>query len=329
MTAEFTDLPDLASRTLGGGVVHANDDVFAARENLVTASPPMHDPAAFGPRGKLYDGWETRRRREDGHDFALVRLGVPGTVHGVVVDTSFFMGNFPPEVSVEGTAAEGYPSVEELLAAEWTTLVPRSPVVGGAANTFAVDDRRRCTHVRLSIHPDGGVARLRVHGRPAPDPALLTGTIDLAALVNGADVLACSDTYYSSARNLLLPGRVRDTSEGWENGRRRDGGHDYVTIRLAAAGVVRRTVVDASCFIGNAPGWVSLHGLDARTSDLDDADAWSELLPRTRLQPDTRHELPVAASAPVTHVRLDVFPDGGLARLRVLGELSPGHPPVG
>jgi allantoicase len=164
-----------------------------------------------------------------------------------------------------------------------------------------------------------------VHGRPMPDPALLTGSLDLAALENGADVVACSDMYYAAARNLLMPGRARSTAEGWENARRRDGGHDYVTVRLAAAGVVRRLVLDASCFIGNAPGWASVRGADARVSDLDAAEGWTELLPRTRLQPDTRHQFPVDRAAPVTHVRLDVFPDGGLARLRVLGEL--GDPP--
>jgi allantoicase len=321
MTADFEALPDLASRALGGSVVHANDELFAAKENLVTPGPAVFDPAAFGPRGKVYDGWETRRRREPGSDEAIVRLGVPGTVAGVVVDTAFFTGNYPPEVSVEAAALDGYPSVAEARAAAWTTLVPRSAVRGDTANAFRVDSDARWTHVRLTLHPDGGVARLRVHGRPVPDPRLLTGTVDLAALENGGDVVACSDMFYSSARNLLMPGRARHMGEGWENARRRGGGNDYVTVRLAAPGVLRRVVVDASWFVGNAPGWVSLRGLDARHAALEDESAWSEVLPRTRIQPDTRHQFPVTAADPVTHVRLDVFPDGGLARLRVLGEL--------
>ena len=321
-TAGFIALPDLASRTLGGSVVHADDDFFAARENLVTPEPARHDPTAFGPRGKVYDGWETRRRREPGSDFAVVRLGVPGVVEGVVVDTAWFTGNYPPHVSVDATEVSGYPSVDELLAGEWTPLVTNAPVKGDAANAFPVSPRQRFTHVRLTLHPDGGVARLRVHGRPAPDPALLTGTVDLAALENGGDVVACSDMYYASARNLLLPGRARTTAEGWENARRRDGGNDFVTVRLGSPGVVRRVVVDTSCFIGNAPGWVSLRGAAVRGKDVPDGESWAELLPRTRVQPDTRHQFPVAVPDVVTHVRLDVFPDGGLARLRVLGELA-------
>lgn len=323
-THGFTALPDLAARALGGSVVHANDELFAARENLILPGPAVFDPAEFGPRGKVYDGWETRRRRDEGNDFAIVRLAVPGVLRGVVVDTAWFTGNHPAEASVEACAVDGHPGVEDLLAASWETVVPRSAVRGDHQNRFPVASSRRFTHVRLSIHPDGGVARFRVHGEPVPDPDLLTGTVDLAALEHGGDVVACSDMYYSSARNLLLPGRARHMGEGWENARRRGGGNDYVTIRLAAPGVVRRVVVDTSYFVGNAPGWVSLHGWydGHRPPDPDDPAAWTDLVARTRVQPDQRHVFPVESDEPVSHVRLDVFPDGGLARLRVLGEVT-------
>lgn len=318
----FTALPDLAARALGGSVVYANDELFAARENLVEPGPAVFDPDAFGPKGKVYDGWETRRRREQGNDYAIVRLGVPGLVRGVVVDTAWFTGNFPPQVSVEAASLDGYPSVDELLDAPWVTLVARSKVRGDSANVFPVEHTRRFTHVRLSIYPDGGVARFRVHGEPVPDPRVLSGTIDLAALENGGDVVGCSDAFYSSARNLLMPGRARSMADGWENARRRDGGNDYVVVRLAGSGLVRRLVVDTSYFVGNAPGWVLLTGGDATRQPLGDPAAWFDLVPRTRVQPDQRHQLPVGSRDPVTHVRLDVFPDGGLARLNILGELT-------
>lgn len=318
----FTALPDLASRALGGSVVHANDELFAARENLIKPGSAGFDPDEFGPRGKVYDGWETRRRREPGNDYAIVRLGVPGVVRGVVVDTAWFTGNYPPQVSVEAASIDGHPTVGELLDAPWVTLVARSEVNGDSTNGFPVDHTRRFTHVRLSIYPDGGVARFRVHGVPVPDPDLLTGTVDLAALENGGDVVACSDAFYSSARNLLMPGRARNMGDGWENARRRDGGNDYVTVRLAAAARVRRVVVDTSYFVGNAPGWVLLTGVDATRHSPDDPALWFDLVERTRVLPDLRHQLPVGSREPVTHVRLDVFPDGGVARLNVLGELT-------
>jgi allantoicase len=322
MGDDFTRLPDLASRHLGGSVVYANDELFAERENLIKPEAPAYSTYTFGHKGQVYDGWETRRRREPGHDHAIVRLGVAGVVRGVVVDTAFFKGNYPPGVSVEGTGIEGYPSPAELQQAEWVSLVPRSPVKGDAQNPFPVEAPQRFTHVRLCIYPDGGVARLRVHGEVVPDPRFLaTGALDLAALVNGGVVTGCSNMFYSSPTNLISPGDARVMGEGWETARRRDDGNDWVEFGLAGPGVVRLAELDTRYFVGNAPGWAALRGVDRRTGP-DDPAAWTELLPRTRLQPDTRHLFRLPATTEVTGVRLDIFPDGGLARVRLYGDLS-------
>ncbi|MCW3818789.1 allantoicase [Micromonospora sp. DR5-3] len=308
----FTTYPDLASRVLAGSVVYANDELFAERENLIKPEPAIFSAEAFGHKGKVYDGWETRRRREPGYDFAIIRLGVPGILCGVVIDTSWFTGNYPPYASVEGASIGGYPSPEELEKADWTPLVAKSELRGDADNFFEIADERRYTHVRLSIYPDGGVARFRVHGMPRPDPRLLAGTIDLAALENGGQVIDCSNAFYSSPNSLLLPGRARIMGDGWENARRRDAGNEHVTVRLAARGRVRRVEIDTSYFVGNAPGWASLTGDDDVV-----------LVPRTRLQPDTRHFFVIEETTAVSQVRLDVIPDGGVARLRVHGEIDP------
>ena len=322
----FTRHPDLASRALGGAVVWANDELFAERENLIKAEDPSYSTYTFGHKGQVYDGWETRRRREPGHDWALVRLGVPGVVHGVVVDTSFFKGNYPPEVSVEGAAVDGHPSPAELNdLKKWIPLVPRSPVRGDHRNAFTVHHEERITHVRLCQYPDGGVARLRVHGHVVPDPFHFTANaLDLAALENGGTVVGCSNMFYSSPTNLISPDHARIMGEGWETSRRRDDGNDWVEIALAWPGVVRIAELDTSYFLGNAPGWASLHGYDARIGQQPD-DA-VELLARQRLQPDTRHRFRLPAGPELTHVRLDVYPDGGMARVRMWGELTePGR----
>ncbi|ETT25883.1 allantoicase [Rhodococcus aetherivorans] len=317
----FLQLPDLASRTLAGSVVYANDELFAQRENLVTPEPPAFDTGDFGHKGKVYDGWETRRRREPGHDFAIVRLGVPGVVRGVVIDTAWFTGNYPPFASVDAVETEGYPTPDQLLAAPWQPILDKVALAGDTANTFAVDSEFRWTHLRLNIFPDGGVARLRVHGEPRPDPAFLTGTIDLAALEHGADVVDCSNRFYSSPRNIIAPGRARHMGEGWENARRRDGGNDHVVVRLAGEGHVDHVEIDTSYFVGNAPGWARLIGIPDGAA-LSDESAWVELVPQTALLPDCRHRFRVDAAVPLRHVRLDVYPDGGIARLRVHGRLT-------
>lgn len=319
-TPDFLQLPDLASRALAGSVMYANDELFAQRENLVSAEPAAHDVSDFGHKGKVYDGWETRRRRAPGHDYAIVRLGVPGVVRGVVIDTSWFTGNYPPFASIDGVCVEGYPTAAQLQEAEWEPILDRVPLLGDTANSFPVASDKRWTHVRLNIFPDGGVARLRIHGEPRPDPAFLTGTIDLAALENGGDVVGCSNRFYSSPRNILGLGRARHMGEGWENARRRDDGNDHVVVRLAGEGMIDHVEIDTSYFVGNAPGWARLTGI-LDESTLADDSAWVTLVPRAELLPDCRHRFRVDADRPLRYVRLDVYPDGGIARLRVHGRL--------
>jgi allantoicase len=317
----FTSLPDLASRRLGGSVVSASDELFAEKENLIKPEPAAFAADSFGNKGKVYDGWETRRRREVGHDHAIVRLGCPGLIRGVVVDTAHFRGNYPPEVSVEAVCADGYPSPAELADLRWHTLVAKSAASGDALNSYPVTDRRRWTHVRLSIYPDGGVARFRVHGEVVPDPAFLTGTVDLAAMAHGGMVTECSDAFYSSPANLIMPGLGRVMSDGWENARRRGPGNDYVIVRLAAASRLRHVEIDTSYFVGNAPGWIALSGFSSAGEDNLD---WHPLLERTRVQPDTVHRFLIDEPGEITHLRLDVIPDGGLARFRAYGEITEG-----
>jgi allantoicase len=308
---DFARLPDLASRALGGAVVAANDEFFAAKENLVLPEPAT-ERSQFGHKGKEYDGWETRRRRTPGHDWAIVRLGAAGVVAGVVVDTAYFTGNYPPRASLDGAAIEGYCSVDELSKADWQPLLSLTDLAGNTHNYFPVYSDRRVTHVRLNIHPDGGVARLRVHGTVLPDPRLVdAGPFDLAALENGGRVTAVSNEFYGRPSQLIGRGPARSMGEGWETSRRRDHGNDWVEISLACEGVVTLAELDTSYFLGNAPGTAALTGIGG--------DGEVQLLPRTRLQPDTRHRFVLDGAPGVHRVRLDVHPDGGMARLRLWG----------
>jgi allantoicase len=316
---DYSILPDLASSALGGTVVYASDELFADARNLVRPGRATNDPAAFGPRGKIYDGWETRRRRSAGADFVVVRLAAPAIVHAVNIDTSFFTGNFPPYASVEATALLGYPSAGEVLAADWTTLVDRTALKADGDNVHEIAGTGPlATHVRLTIYPDGGVARLRVHGEVIPDPRRLGGRVDLAASLAGAVVSACSNMFYSAPLNVLAPGRATVMSDGWETARRRDDANDWLTVRLAAPGSLHHAVIDTTCFVGNAPGWARL----------TDAATGAELLPRTGLQPDTEHYFRLAPHDPVAGVRLDIYPDGGISRLRLNGSIPASQQPA-
>ncbi|MFZ5482134.1 MAG: allantoicase [Myxococcota bacterium] len=317
--ADFTDLVDLAVDRLGGRVLACNDEFFAEKENLLRAHAAEWDEHRYTDRGKWMDGWETRRRREPGHDWCIVRLGIPGVIRGVVVDTAYFRGNYPESCSLEAACAEAHAQPDDI--ADWVEILPKSALQGNAKNPFAIDFPARVTHLRLRIYPDGGVARLRVHGEPMPDwrRLFLRPEIDLAASENGGFVPVCSDMFFGSRNNLVAPGLPRTMGEGWETRRRRGPGNDWIVVKLATEGVVRRAEVDTMHFKGNSPGAFLLEG------GASEEGPWREILPRTRALPDTRHgfDEELADVGPVTHVRLQVFPDGGVARLRVWGAPSP------
>jgi allantoicase len=322
--------PDLASRALRGSVVAASDEFFAEKENLIKPGPATHRPATFGHKGQVYDGWETRRRRSpsgglpaaDERDWAIVRLGAPGVVHAVVVDTAHFTGNFPQACSVEACYVAGYASAASLASVQWTEIVPRSTLTGDSRHVFTVAPGPRFSHVRLTIYPDGGVARLRVYGEVVPDPSLLDGlTFDLAALENGGDILACSDLFYSAPRNAISPGLSRVMGEGWETRRRRSDGNEWLIVGFAAPSVVSLVEIDTSGYIGNSPGMASVRAHAGGPWERD--SSWAPLLPRTELLPDTAHRFRVSPPAACDTVRLDVFPDGGVARLRLYGSPTP------
>ena len=327
---EFTELIDLASEKLGGSVLFANDDFFAAKENLIKPSPPVWKEGLYTDDGKWMDGWETRRRRsprlEEEYDWCIVRLGMPGEIKGVVVDTAFFRGNFPSHCSIDACEAAGGADISSLAKAEWKEILPLSGLLGDSRNEFEIDAVGRSTHIRLRIYPDGGVARLRVHGNVAPDWKALAARnsqVDLAAAENGGNVIAASDEFFGHRQNLIMPGLPRDMSDGWETRRRRGPGHDWCIIRLGAIGRLERVEIDTSYFRGNYPESFSLEGGNAGAQDPGSIE-WRALLPESKLQPHTRHQFDkeLTALGEISHVRLNIFPDGGVSRLRLFGRIA-------
>jgi allantoicase len=329
---EFTELIDLASEKLGGAVLFANDDFFAPKENLLKSGAPVWREGEYTDRGKWMDGWESRRRRTPGFDWCIIRLGLPGIIRGVTVDTSYFRGNYPEHCSLEGAVFDGLPTVEELTdeSVQWIPLLPQMALAGDSQNNFPIHYDERITHLRFKIYPDGGVARLRVYGIVSPDWKRLTrsgGDIDLAAAENGALVVSCSDMFFGHRHNLIMPGRAANMSDGWETKRRRGPGHDWAIIKLARPGAIHSIEVDTSHFKGNFPESCSLETYNvAGGSDEDLTDlsiSWTSLLPRTKLQAHTRHyfDRELLETSVASHLRFNIFPDGGVSRLRVYGKL--------
>lgn len=318
---------DLASEELGGAVLWANDDFFAEKDNLLRKAAPYFDAERFTDRGKWMDGWETRRRRTPGHDTAIIRLGVPGTIERIIVDTSFFRGNYPDTCSVEGCSLPHDASVEELQAHEhWLEIIPQSKLQGHHHNTFEIAARQRFTHLRLHIYPDGGVARLRVLGSPLPDPARMRGVVDVAAALSGAATLSQSDMFFGLAQNLLKPTRGIHMGDGWETTRRRGPGHDWVLIRLAAEATIEEVEIDTNHFKGNYPDSATLELYDAEPANPAEEQKMTAVILKHKTQAHTQHVLQLQGAKASTHVILRIYPDGGVSRLRLRGRLTDrGH----
>lgn len=308
---------DLAAARLGGRAITASDEFFAPKDNLLQPGRGRFIEGRYTDRGKWMDGWETRRRRGPGHDWCVVRLGVPGRIRSVTVDTHHFKGNHPAACSVDaGTFAEDDPLPPE---SGWTEIVPKTSLLPDAEHALPVEDAVCYTHVRLNIYPDGGVARLRVYGDPLPDWEHLAAAgepVDLVSAPLGGRPLACSDEFFSDPMNLVMPGPPMNMGDGWETRRRRGPGHDWVILALGCRGTIDAVELDTTHFKGNFPESCSL---DAR----DGADgAWLEVVPRTELRADAGHRFDkelLLTDGPATEVRLNIYPDGGVARLRVYG----------
>jgi allantoicase len=316
---------NLADARLGAQALSCSDDFFAPMARMLDPRPPVFVPDKYDDNGKWMDGWESRRKRVPGHDWCVLRLARPGRLHGVDFDTSHFTGNYPPGASLEGCwLPEGDPGEDT----RWFELLPSVPLYGNRHHYHAIEGAPPCTHVRVNIYPDGGLARLRLYGTPSFDPARVDsdGLVDLASALNGGVALAANDEHFGRRGNLLMPGRGVDMGDGWETRRRREPGHDWCLIALACPGVIESVEVDTAHFKGNYPARCSLQAaaLPAGSSVqalIAQADAWPLLLPEQPLQMDAQHYfreqlLPVGA---VTHVRLNIFPDGGVSRLRLRG----------
>ena len=324
--SDFQKMIDLAGERLGGRVVACSDDFFAPKEAMLRPGRGEFIPGKYTEHGKWMDGWESRRRRDGGHDWAIVRLGVPGALFGVDVDCNHFLGNAPKSCRVEGARVDGYRPAASLGDPDvaWTELLGDSPTQPGAQNLFPIADRGTYTHLRLRIYPDGGVARFRAYGEARPDWKLLLEehrVLDLAAVEHGGVALACSDEFFSDKQNLIMPGASTHMGDGWESKRRRGPGHDWVIVRLGRAGRLRRLVLDTSHFKGNFPDRGMLEGTSAPAdTPAERLAGWRPLVAETKLEAHAAHVFTIADRDAVSHVRLSIFPDGGVARMRLHGE---------
>lgn len=326
---EFTRrFPNLADARLGAQAIACSDDFFADMQRMLNPEAAIFIAGKYDQHGKWMDGWESRRKRVNGHDWCVVKLARAGIIKGVDIDTSHFTGNYPPAASIEGTwLAEGEPDANTI----WQTLLPSVNLQGNSHHYHELTHSGRFTHLRLNIYPDGGVARLRVYAQPDVDwqQADRSSLYDLIAIENGGYVVAANNQHFGLASNLLMPGRGINMGDGWETRRRREPGNDWCIIALAHPGIIEEIEIDTCHFKGNFPAAASIQAASMAggtdTSLITQSMFWPELLSQQPLQMDHQHyytEQQLNALGPITHIRLNIFPDGGVSRLRLKGRLG-------
>ncbi len=325
---EFTRrFVNLADERLGALAIFATDDFFADKQRMLQSAPAVFYPDKYDDNGKWMDGWESRRKRVEGHDYAVVRLATSCRIYGVDIDTSHFTGNFPPAASLEGCfCPEGDPDEN----AQWTEIVAPQGLGASAHHYADVTSEAIYTHVRLHIYPDGGIARLRVYGRPNRDWTEMAAKgeqVDLAAMINGGIAVAWSDAHYGNPNVVLAPGRGVNMGDGWETSRRREPGNEWLIIELGHPGEIDKIVIDTCHFKGNFPDRVSIQGAyvdgEKDKSIIARSMFWQTILPEQKMQADRIHEFggaAITARGPFSHLRINSIPDGGISRIRILGK---------
>jgi len=332
------DYIDLLSERIGGRAIACSDDWFASCENLVKPGRGIFKEGHFVSTGQWMDGWESRRgfgrKREGDHDWCILRLGVQGIIRALDIDTNHFRGNAPEQVSVQAANISAEPDQNT----QWTTILDKSDVDSHSQNIFDCDSNEVWTHLKLIMHPDGGIARFRAYGEVfATNDNYIEGElVDLASVTTGSRGIAASDMFYSSPSNLTMPGRGINMGDGWETRRRRDEFNDWAIIKFGLSGTIRKVLVDTAHFKGNFPDRFSLQAVNAITHGINDdniqADTtpWESVIAETKLYADREHlfinRILVDPEVEFTHVRLNIYPDGGVSRLRVWGFPNWGAP---
>ena len=330
----FTKLTDLAAERLGGKALLCSDDFFAEKDNLLKPGRGIFIADKYTDRGKWMDGWESRRKRTEGHDWCIIQLATSGKIFGVDIDTNHFLGNHPPHASIEAACIKQTENIN-FDTVEWVEVLPKSPLQPGSQNFYEIPDHGIYTHIKLHIYPDGGVARLKVYGEVHKDWSTVDAseTVNLAAATNGAKAILCNDMFFSHMDNLILPGRGINMGDGWETKRNRTpGNRDWVIVRLAHKGNIEKILVDTAHFKGNYPDSCIIEGCNLNEKEETDLCSgtmeaasckWETILPQSKLNADHEHffEDEIKNKGPFTHVRLTILPDGGISRLRLWGRI--------
>ena len=319
-------LVDLAQTRLGSKIVFKTDDFFASANRIINPAPPIFKEGAFDKHGKWMDGWETRRRRRKGHDYLIIKLGKPGRITKVDIDTSHFSGNHPAQASLQACYSnKRIPGKNS----KWITILKKKITKANSHHFFNIKNKSVFTHIKLNIYPDGGVARLRIYGSIATEKINFgKKIINLSSVLNGASIIACNNQHFGKAENILAPGNGKNMGDGWETRRSRGKNFDWLILKCAKAGKINKIQIDTHHFKGNYPDMCSLQavylpGNISSNSIVKKSSKWKLLLNKVKLRANRKHNFrnKLMPKNKINYIRINIFPDGGISRFRALGRV--------
>ena len=316
---------DLANPILGTKILSCSDEFFAPAERILNSSPPIFKENVFDNHGKWMDGWETRRRRGKGNDWLIIKLGMPGSINLIDLDTSFFNGNQPQTAQIDGC----YSQSDNLKNVKWFRITKKNKIKPNSSNILKTTSSKKLTHIRLNIFPDGGIARIKLYGNIDLSLKKLSNKnkIDLVSILNGAYVIACSDEHFGNANNIILPGKSKNMGNGWETRRRRGKGNDWLIIKIASPGIPNSFEINTHYFKGNYPDCFSIQAamvnkIQSIKSIIKNSTKWKNIINKTKLKANSSLKLRTNYHKKINYIKLNIYPDGGISRFRVIGKVK-------
>ena len=328
---EFEAQINVASADLGSKVIFCSDEFFAPAERMLQCSEPLWIEGKFDDHGKWMDGWETRRRRDGKNDYCFIKLGQKAVINGFNINTSHFTGNYTPGVSIMGGCFASDLSESDIVNntdnSVWFDLLKVQKLDGDSDNIFSSTDQQEVTHLKLTMYPDGGIARFHAFGSICFDDSLYdVQQTNVAAASAGARAIYANDEHFGKLQNILTEHAPLNMADGWETRRRREPGNDWGLIELPRPAIISSIMIDTKFFKGNYPASFSICAscIEEPTDNTLKVQSmfWSELIGRQKLSMDQEHMFTlddIKHQEPITHIRINIFPDGGISRLKLLG----------
>lgn len=322
---------NVADSTLGAEIIYCSDEFFASSNRLLIPTEPKFLADYYDDNGKWMDGWETQRRRNDGYDYCIIKLAFPCLVNQINIDTTFFTGNSPMAISVDAIFHEGDNVIDQKSG--WEEILSYCKIKNNDKSVFKISTISIATHIKFNIYPDGGVSRIKVFGFIKKNNSILSLSPDgneenLLCMSNGAIVVSCSDMHYGSPINLLKPLPANNMGDGWETRRRRSPGNDWCIFRLFRPGKIYSFELDTSFFKGNYPSHFSIQAAQLSLDDMTVKNEllvyqsifWTTIVSKSELGPNCKTKHIHVDENYYTHIKLNIYPDGGLSRFKVYGE---------